>query len=342
MTEVVPIDDIVVDLAIYPRIAGIQEATVDKYVDALAAGDMLPPVVVERDTMRLLDGHHRHAARVHLGLADIGVEEHDIPANSTAKLYAAQLQSKHGLPLVEQDEKALAREMYEQGGEVTSVAVAKALHRSRRTVDGWVTDLAENRRVVEEHRRDVRRCLALLLRDLGWTQQRVADFFGVAQSLVAGFIKQGESAVIDESVLRDAVAAAPTDVANAVDALAQQWREDRIFSRWSQDERDLLKQLRSGETVVVNMRADAHASLWAWVEQAGLAVRIDRKSIWGNPFLLHDDGTREQVCLNFADFYWPYKPSLHSKVASLQGKALGCWCAPARCHGDFLADQASR
>lgn len=336
---VVAIGDIVIDPTIYPRVGGVQAATVGRYADALAAGEEFPPVVVERGTMRLLDGHHRHASRIRVGLADIEIEEHDIPAGMTAKLYAAFLQSKHGLPLVEQDEKALARELYEQGGEVTSAAVAKALHRPRQTVDAWVRDLADDRRAVEEHQRDVRRCLALLLRDLGWTQQKVANLFGVTPQAIAK-TTNAESGIgweLSESVLRDATAAAPAEVTAAVDAIAQTWREDRIFSRWSQDERDLLKRLRSGETVVVNMRADAHAALWTWAEQAGLGVRIDRKGIWGNPFLLTDDGTRDEVCDHFADVYWPHKPSLHAKAETLQGKALGCWCAPARCHGDFLA-----
>jgi hypothetical protein len=114
----------------------------------------------------------------------------------------------------------------------------------------------------------------------------------------------------------------------------------RPITDWSQDERDLRDQLTAGETVVVNMRTEAHNRLWMWAEQAGLAVRIDRTSIWGNPFLTPEDGPRDEVCDAFANHYWPHKPSLHKQLDTLRGKALGCWCAPARCHGDFLKAQA--
>lgn len=331
---------ITIDPAIYPRVGGVRPATVERYADALAEGEQMPPVIIEARTHRLLDGHHRLQAHVRNGSTTVEVLEDTVPSGLTAKLYAASLQTGHGLPLVEDDEKALARELYEQG-DVTAAAVAKALHRPRRTVEGWVDDLAQDRRAAEEHARSVRRTLMLLLRDLGWTQQSIADALGVSQPLVTkGLIHKGDPAVMNsEAVLRAAVAAAPADVAADVAALADRWREDRIFATWSDDERDLVKHLRGGETVVVNMRGDAHGSLWRWAEQAGLAVRIDRKSVWGNPFLVDDDGTREEVCTNYAELYWPLKRSLHGHVGSLAGKALGCWCAPAQCHGDFLREQ---
>jgi hypothetical protein len=110
------------------------------------------------------------------------------------------------------------------------------------------------------------------------------------------------------------------------------------YAQWTAEERDLLARWHSGETVVVNMRSDAHARFWALAEQGGYAVRVDRKSIWGNPFLTPDDGDRDQVCDNYADLYWPAKPSLHNQIQELRGKALGCWCAPARCHADYLKE----
>lgn len=100
----------------------------------------------------------------------------------------------------------------------------------------------------------------------------------------------------------------------------------------------LLARLNAGETVVMNMRDDLARAL----EGRGLLVRIDRGSPWGNPFLLDDDGDRSTVIASYRDHYLPYKPSLLSKLGTLKGKALGCWCAPQACHGDVLADQAHR
>ena len=100
----------------------------------------------------------------------------------------------------------------------------------------------------------------------------------------------------------------------------------------------LLTRLNAGETVVMNMRDDLARAL----EGRGLLVRIDRGSPWGNPFLLDHDGDRSTVIASYRDHYLPYKPSLLSKLGTLKGKALGCWCAPQACHGDVLADQAHR
>lgn len=338
----IPVDAVVLDPTVNPR-SGLDQSVVERYADAIAAGATLPPVEIERGTMRLLGGWHRHAAHLLLGLADIEAEEREVPAGMTPKLYAASLNAAHGLPLADTDARALAREMYDQAPDVTVTAVAKALCRPRKTVEGWVTDLAEDRRRAEEHAREVRRCLALMLKALGWTQTRVAESLGVAKSTLSEFVR-GESASneLDESVLRDAVAAGPADVTEALKALAEQWREERIFATWTGEERDLLARLRAGETVVVNMRHEAHGRLWKWAEDADLAVRIDRKGPWGNPFVLPDDGDRDAVCDAFQHHYWPHKPRLRewAEAGELDGKALGCWCAPLRCHGDFLKDVA--
>lgn len=94
----------------------------------------------------------------------------------------------------------------------------------------------------------------------------------------------------------------------------------------------IVDKLSAGETIVVNMRDDISRVL----ETKGLLVRIDRGTPWGNPFILDDDGDRVTVIASYADHYLPHKPSLLSKLGSLQGKALGCWCAPLPCHGDAL------
>lgn len=69
-------------------------------------------------------------------------------------------------------------------------------------------------------------------------------------------------------------------------------------------------------------------------------VRIDRRSRWGNPFRIDRDHDRETVVGQFKDW------ALHSDdaravwirahVHELRGKRLGCWCAPALCHGHVL------
>lgn len=118
-----------------------------------------------------------------------------------------------------------------------------------------------------------------------------------------------------------------SDAAKNVNRLKQQ-DED-----WETSELNRKKQVESGKTVVANKKNDHR--LIAWAEKKGLAVEIGRGSIWGNPFVLNDDGTRDEVCIN----YWAYyklKPSLQRKINLLKGKVLVCWCHPERCHGDEL------
>lgn len=68
-------------------------------------------------------------------------------------------------------------------------------------------------------------------------------------------------------------------------------------------------------------------------------VRIDRKTKWGNPFVIGRDGTREDVIHKFAEWI-KYQPVLIESLYELKGKRLGCWCHPSACHGDVLAKLA--
>jgi ParB-like chromosome segregation protein Spo0J len=109
---------------------------------------------------------------------------------------------------------------------------------------------------------------------------------------------------------------------------------------WPKAERELREALERGEVAVINV--DKHAHLTSWAERRGLLVMVDRSSPWGNPFVLGDDGTRDAVCEAYAKHYLPHKPSLLKKLPALRGKALGCHCAPLRCHGDTIAKAVSR
>lgn len=68
-------------------------------------------------------------------------------------------------------------------------------------------------------------------------------------------------------------------------------------------------------------------------------VYIGRPSIWGNPFVIGRDGTREQVIEKYREWLLG-QPSLVNQLPILEGKVLGCWCAPQACHGDVLLQLA--
>lgn len=116
---------------------------------------------------------------------------------------------------------------------------------------------------------------------------------------------------------------------------ADSWRGE---PEWTDEERGLLKQLRAGDTIIVSYRQ--HPALIDHCENAGLLVRVDRRTPWGNPFEMPDDGDRETVIAKYRGHYLPHKPTLLAQLGTLRGKALACWCAPLPCHSDVLRDAA--
>jgi len=74
------------------------------------------------------------------------------------------------------------------------------------------------------------------------------------------------------------------------------------------------------------------------------AVRIDRRTVWGNPFVMGRDGTRVQVVARYRADLWRRigagEIALEA-VAALNGRDLACHCAPLPCHGEVLARAAA-
>lgn len=111
---------------------------------------------------------------------------------------------------------------------------------------------------------------------------------------------------------------------------------------WREDERERRALVEDeGVTVVANAQTDKNLILWA--EREGCAVRVDRGSRYGNPFVLGEDGDRDEVCDAYEQAYLPHKPSITKKIkeGALEGKVLICHCYPQRCHGDCLAEMAN-
>jgi hypothetical protein len=71
----------------------------------------------------------------------------------------------------------------------------------------------------------------------------------------------------------------------------------------------------------------------------GRCPRTGEPGRWGNPFRIGRDGDRDRVIARYAD--WLAREVDAERIslqdlAALQGKELGCWCAPAPCHGEVL------
>lgn len=63
--------------------------------------------------------------------------------------------------------------------------------------------------------------------------------------------------------------------------------------------------------------------------------------LWGNPFVVGKDGTREEVIAKHRQWFLA-QPELVAKCKDeLRGKDLVCFCAPLACHGDTLLEVAN-
>ncbi len=76
-------------------------------------------------------------------------------------------------------------------------------------------------------------------------------------------------------------------------------------------------------------------------KKAKYDIYIGRPSVWGNPFVIGRDGTREEVVAKYAEWV-KTQPQILAELPKLNGKILGCFCAPLACHGDVLADLAAK
>ena len=95
-------------------------------------------------------------------------------------------------------------------------------------------------------------------------------------------------------------------------------------------------------TTVINLRDRATVSA---ARRTGTLVIIDRRTPWGNPYILGRDGTRGEVIAKYRA-YLATRPALLARLPELRGMTLACWCAPAGgttaagplvCHGQVLA-----
>lgn len=70
-------------------------------------------------------------------------------------------------------------------------------------------------------------------------------------------------------------------------------------------------------------------------------VNCSREGYYGNPYLIGRDGTRDEVCDKYEE-YFAYKilhdARFRANILSLKDKVLGCYCYPKRCHCNTIAN----
>jgi hypothetical protein len=76
-------------------------------------------------------------------------------------------------------------------------------------------------------------------------------------------------------------------------------------------------------------------------------VRVDRKSVLGNPFYMKDESKRNEVCDKYSIYFYnkiknndeAFINELHRllNIYKKYGKLnLFCWCYPKRCHAEVI------
>lgn len=65
-------------------------------------------------------------------------------------------------------------------------------------------------------------------------------------------------------------------------------------------------------------------------------VKGATKSKWHNPFPVNKYGLDK--CADLYNEYMANNKELLDQLNELDGKVLGCWCKPNKCHGDILLE----
>lgn len=213
---------------------------------------------------------------------------------------------------------------------------------------------AELQNMIAEQKIRTQRILGNLLKESEMVRNRpkegsnspTLNSYGITKDQSSSFQK---IASLPEQIFEQEIATAKAETEKRIELTtsrmlnaAKEYEQQKKKDDADITERDrmLINQLKEGNTIVVNQKTDLATIRFA--EERNLYVRADRFSDWGNPFEMPSDGSREEVCQWYEEHYYPFKMSLHKKVKSLKGKALGCWCAPAKCHCDTLKNKAEQ
>jgi ParB-like chromosome segregation protein Spo0J len=113
-----------------PRLAGEDEEHIRRLAES---GEPLPPIVVDRRTMRIVDGMHRYRSAQLTGAGHLSVRYFD-GSEDDAFVLAVSLNAKHGYPLTRADRVAAVGRILRTHAHLSDVALAGICGVSDKTV----------------------------------------------------------------------------------------------------------------------------------------------------------------------------------------------------------------
>lgn len=124
-TQKIKLSAFVFDESLYPRLS-VDDSHISDLVRALQAGVVLPPVVVEKGTNRIVDGRHRVGAyrRVLKDDSAIDAEVRTYPNEAALFMDAVACNASHGRKLARQDQAHIVLKLRDLGVKDTDISVA--------------------------------------------------------------------------------------------------------------------------------------------------------------------------------------------------------------------------
>ena len=111
----------------------------------------------------------------------------------------------------------------------------------------------------------------------------------------------------------------------------------------SRNEAHALFHLHAGGAKILNLRhIPGDTSAKALLDHG--IVRVDRRTPWGNRFVVGRHGSRDRVIERYRQDLWRRIRSGDlplERLASIAHMPLACHCAPLRCHAEVLARAAA-
>jgi len=185
MFERVNISDLKLDNSIWPR-SSLDEEAIERYRDCL---EDLPPIVVDKETMTVLDGWHRVEAHKREGVETISVKyDSCAPHLLLAKSYA--LNARHGLPVDNEVRDQIivdlgqGKDGYDPMGEEE---IAQIMGISTKRVYAIVESFLGARNFANDKAK-VKEAVRLFLQ--GMSHRKIADQFRVSHTTISSVIRE--------------------------------------------------------------------------------------------------------------------------------------------------------